>query len=90
MSSKRRLRRKSCEGKRKFANENEAFACLRIFPLDMLSSRRCGVYRCDFCSAFHIGHQSHPTNPHKERRRRSKQGEFAPGPKWIGSVRRPG
>jgi hypothetical protein len=68
MSSKRHLRRKACENKRKFPSQEAAFACLRKFPRPVLAVRSMRIYRCQFCGGFHIGHESLPTNRHKERR----------------------
>lgn len=47
MASKRRLRRKSCTGKRAFESEAEAKANNRF---------RLRPYKCTFCSLFHLGH----------------------------------
>lgn len=54
MSSKRRLRRKECERKKRFATKHEA-------SLGALGATRRGVdrlrvYRCRFCGGWHMGH----------------------------------
>jgi hypothetical protein len=47
MSSKRRIRRNACTGKRRFATLTEALAANRF---------RITAYRCAFCSGWHLGH----------------------------------
>lgn len=55
MSSKRRLRRRTCERKVRHASEQDGLAALR-------SLRRSGdndvmnVYHCRFCGGWHTGH----------------------------------
>lgn len=56
MSSKRRIRRKACDGKQKFSSRKTALdTALHV-------KRRTGdqgyvqAYRCRFCSQFHWGH----------------------------------
>lgn len=54
MASKRRIRRKSCTGKQRYASELDA-------RRGLFGLRRAGIgglvpYRCAFCSAFHVGH----------------------------------
>ncbi len=54
MSSKRRLRRRACANKRRYATRDEAFTSRD------LAGRRTGAvmnaYRCHFCRGWHIGH----------------------------------
>ena len=55
MSSKRRLRRKSCTGKRKYNSKVEAedsrFSLIRRGKVDgYLDS-----YKCKFCDGYHLG-----------------------------------
>jgi hypothetical protein len=57
MSSKRHIRRKSCTGKQRFADELAARAA--IHALIRAKGRQGGYlspYRCRFCSGFHFGH----------------------------------
>jgi hypothetical protein len=49
MSSKRHVRRKSCSGKRKYADQSAAIAVAKRLGL--------GAYGCKFCHGFHIGHR---------------------------------
>jgi hypothetical protein len=55
MSSKRRLRRSACQGKRQFDTHEEALAAIE-------SIRNNGQggglipYSCSFCHKYHIGH----------------------------------
>ena len=60
MASKRRIRRNKCGGKRRHETKEAALS-------DVFSMRRHGVggetvshrlqvYRCSFCSGFHVGH----------------------------------
>jgi hypothetical protein len=48
MSSKRHIRRKSCEGKVRYATVEEARKRLR---------GGMNAYRCKFCGGYHIGHR---------------------------------
>lgn len=54
MSSKRRIRRKQCEGKVRHASRDAAITAVRQM------ARRRDVYlvpyRCQFCKGWHIGH----------------------------------
>lgn len=49
MDSRRHLRRRACEGKRRFADMNAALAA-RIYP-------ELRAYRCPHCRRWHLGHQ---------------------------------
>lgn len=58
MSSKRAIRRKSCEGKTRYASFQVAASALRAFlrkakPDDNWPLQ---AYRCQFCNGFHFGH----------------------------------
>ena len=53
MASKRAIRRRACEGKRRYATQKAAG--------DALSKHRKGIgwmiaYHCKFCHQFHLGH----------------------------------
>lgn len=48
MASKRRIRRKQCEGKVRFVADYRASEAAEY--------RGMGYYLCSFCGAYHIGH----------------------------------
>lgn len=53
MASKRRVRRRSCESKRRFATQTEAVGAAKA-----ASKNRgvyMGTYRCRFCHRWHFG-----------------------------------
>lgn len=54
MSSKRRIRRKSCKGKVRHTCLEHAHAALRA--LRKVDEDRMSAYRCQFCGGFHVGH----------------------------------
>lgn len=57
MASKRRLRRKACTGKVRFASQDDALAAIKA--MIRKHGRGIGVmtpYRCPFCNGFHFGH----------------------------------
>lgn len=56
MASKRRLRRKACDGKRSF--KTDAAARYAIFRLrrNTGTTDPLTTYRCKFCNQFHFGH----------------------------------
>ena len=49
MASKRRLRRKACEGKQSYATLEAATAVTQRL-------RGLNAYKCKHCSGFHVGH----------------------------------
>lgn len=51
MSSKRRQRRNSCSGKRRFSSAEEAEGIRRY--LQFKEHYPMGVYRCPFCGGYH-------------------------------------
>lgn len=53
MASKRRLRRKSCEGKKKFDNQTDAIKTVMRMKSDGESVH---AYKCNFCNGWHVGH----------------------------------
>jgi hypothetical protein len=65
MASKRRLRRKECEGKRRYVSPGEAQTAA-----DGLRGVGGGAYiepyQCDFCNAWHIGHRPGAMREHTE------------------------
>ena len=50
MSSKRRLRRKACQGKIRHKTDGAAFYAASK------TGDGCAHYRCEFCSGYHVGH----------------------------------
>jgi hypothetical protein len=57
MSSKRRLRRKSCTGKQRFVDQLEALAAVgRLVRSESFRGSHLSPYRCRFCKGFHFGH----------------------------------
>jgi hypothetical protein len=52
MSSKRRLRRKACQGKIRHATEGVAWCAVR-----KLGAPGMHAYRCPHCGAWHVGHR---------------------------------
>jgi hypothetical protein len=51
MASKRRQRRKSCEGKAKHATEAAA-----VIQIQRSGERGLNPYKCKHCSGWHVGH----------------------------------
>ncbi|RYM66295.1 hypothetical protein BSR03_01515 [Serratia proteamaculans] len=56
MASKRRLRRKQCEGKRRHKNFDCAMKEIRLLHQRHGHQGQLQPYRCPFCSMFHVGH----------------------------------
>jgi hypothetical protein len=56
MSSKRALRRRSCEGKQKHSRLSDAVAHLRSLAASGYSVGEVHPYRCAFCRSWHVGH----------------------------------
>lgn len=56
MSSKRHLRKKSCEGKQRHASQCEAVA--HVIHLTKHGERGLHAYRCPFGDHWHVGHMS--------------------------------
>lgn len=54
MSSKRRQRRKACDGKVRHACREHACAALRKSV--KLGYKGVEIYRCKFCRGWHLGH----------------------------------
>ncbi len=48
MSSKRGIRRRSCEGKVRYETADEAWR---------MAHHGTTVYQCGFCKAYHLGHR---------------------------------
>lgn len=56
MSSKRRLRRKSCEGKIRHVDAGAAQAALTALVRNKGWQGPMNPYKCRFCGGWHIGH----------------------------------
>lgn len=56
MASKRNLRRRSCEGKRRYETEQAARSAARLCSW-MHDADRLTPYRCGFCGSWHFGHR---------------------------------
>lgn len=54
MSSKRRIRKKSCEGKQRFDTANDAQTS--AFHL-RVNGHIFNYYKCKFCKKYHFGHR---------------------------------
>lgn len=54
MASKRRIRRKECEGKERFSTQVDADTQSSF--VYRVSGKRLHSYRCHFCQEFHLGH----------------------------------
>lgn len=57
MASKRHIRRKQCESKRRFPDHDSANSAMRLL---IFSGKKNGgylhVYKCCFCRGYHFGH----------------------------------
>lgn len=58
MASKRRIRRKCCDGKRRYESKEEAGKALYGLVMNTkVTFREMNIYRCRFCKKYHIGHK---------------------------------
>ena len=56
MASKRRIRRRSCEGKIRHKSKEAAFLHIRGLRNDGKdTNKQCHFYRCKFCKGWHVG-----------------------------------
>lgn len=55
MASKRRQRRRQCDGKQKHATEGEAIAHAASLMRSGKTHKWLTPYRCKFCEWFHVG-----------------------------------
>lgn len=58
MSSKRRIRRRSCETKQRFVDHGHAYKILREGIEKGKLTDSHSVYYCRFCSGYHIGRKT--------------------------------
>jgi hypothetical protein len=56
MASKRRIRRKACEGKVRHATQAAAMTALKKLQRTKGRQGLLVAYRCKFCRGFHFGH----------------------------------
>lgn len=56
MSSKRRIRRRSCKSKVRHATVEAGQHAIRQLNRARGYQGRLDVYRCQFCGGFHVGH----------------------------------
>lgn len=60
MASKRGLRRKACDGKRRYTSQEQAEAVARdTANYNHRHNDYCFIaaYRCPFCNGWHVGHR---------------------------------
>jgi hypothetical protein len=63
MASKRRIRRRQCSGKKRYATHQEAEGIM--FKVIHSGKKRGGwlhVYSCRFCGGYHFGHRQRGSN----------------------------
>ncbi|NMC73191.1 MAG: hypothetical protein GYA56_02345 [Geobacteraceae bacterium] len=57
MASKRRIRRRQCDGKRRFCSSREARKAMHaVIRAGKVNGGILHVYRCCFCGGYHFGH----------------------------------
>ena len=56
MSSKRRIRRRSCTGKKRYTTGAAAQAAISSLHHRKGYQGYMQVYRCSFCNGYHFGH----------------------------------
>ncbi len=56
MSSKRRIRRRSCTRKVRHLSPEAGQAAVRVLHARHGYDGRMDVYRCPFCNGYHVGH----------------------------------
>lgn len=59
MASKRRLRRKQCEGKIKHETAQKAQVAITSLIRNRGHQGQLHVYQCSFCGKYHTGHRRH-------------------------------
>jgi hypothetical protein len=68
MASKRNIRRHACEGKRRFATAESAYANCRVCNRRPVNKGDpMNVYRCSFCGGYHLGHPGMRGKPKRNR-----------------------
>ncbi len=56
MSSKRRIRRKSCDGKVQYSSSAEGQVAIWSIKKNTGDQSLINVYKCQFCKKYHVGH----------------------------------
>lgn len=56
MASKRRIRRKACEGKQRFDSQTKAVSAMLALQRDKGDQGNLRPYCCVFCKGWHYGH----------------------------------
>ena len=56
MSSKRRIRKQSCDGKKQYETQEKAQNSLFRQKRQNILTGWFNVYKCKFCKKFHLGH----------------------------------
>lgn len=56
MASKRRLRRKTCERKKRYVSKEECVKVMREVNSKNSFSERLSAYKCKLCNGWHFGH----------------------------------
>ena len=56
MSSKRRIRRKSCSGKFQYKSVADGQTAIGHLKKNTGDTSRFNVYKCQFCKQYHVGH----------------------------------
>lgn len=59
MASKRHLRRKACEGKRRHPSVREAQHAVQVLYQRHVVDGEVQAYQCPFCGGYHVGHARH-------------------------------
>ena len=77
MASKRRLRRKECEGKRRYPTQGDAFAAAKVARVRADGGQYIDAYQCEHCGGWHIGHR-----PGSMREHTDQYGEFYKKERW--------
>lgn len=65
MASKRRLRRKACEGKRRYQSVADAQPHITNLYRRRKAYGTLQAYKCQFCGGYHVGRP-----PHRRQQRR--------------------
>lgn len=55
MASKRRIRRRSCQNKRRFDTKEQAGGVLGYLKRRGVMDRQTEIYPCKFCGGYHLG-----------------------------------
>jgi hypothetical protein len=56
MASKRKIRRKECSGKRRYASREIAQRAVSRLKMNTKDTSYLKIYKCRWCSGWHFGH----------------------------------